>query len=200
MMNPRKLYLYLIFSIIWEPISSFTSVFNHKKSSLTRCHLVPSQGSQLIAASCAALSEKKRSKEKSHTKDPNISKTDVSITSKSTVTSTITGIDNTAEANSMSVARSFISRLFHTPSTPSTYENALSSLPSTLFENDQTLLYPITGFRWVATDDLDFPQDNKKKKYTAIPTTCTASCNIQSIRQTQIQDAYGWFSPACKEN
>mmetsp|Transcript_14855 Transcript_14855/g.21708 ORF Transcript_14855/g.21708 Transcript_14855/m.21708 type:complete len:149 (-) Transcript_14855:277-723(-) len=63
----------------------------------------------------------------------------------------------------LTAARSFLTRIFH--------------------QDDESLVYPIVGFRWVGNN--------------VIPTTTTAACVIH--REELNEELYGWFTPVSKE-
>mmetsp|Transcript_19897 Transcript_19897/g.26298 ORF Transcript_19897/g.26298 Transcript_19897/m.26298 type:complete len:151 (-) Transcript_19897:302-754(-) len=67
--------------------------------------------------------------------------------------------DTTPAITPLTAARSFISRIFH--------------------QDDDNLVYPIVGFRWVG---------NK-----VVPTTTTAACALH--REDRFEELVGWFSP-----
>lgn len=115
----------------------------------TRRNLMPEQGSQLVAASCAVRTQ-------------NVDdETDESVQSKSA---------------SISPARSFISRMFNLSHGDEREEaqQEIINFSSDESEDDEALLYPIVGFEWVAVN-----KDGSEKEYVVLPTTCNPSCSIK---------------------
>jgi hypothetical protein len=83
-------------------------------------------------------------------------------------------MDHPEDDRTSAAARSFASRLF--------------SLPSTLrkrSQNDDVVLYPLVGFKFVHHED----------KFIALPTKSHMSCRLPSARNNE--EVYGFFSPAC---
>lgn len=190
MVSKTSTSLFLLLTVVCEPAYSFHVNLNKKHGvNCAQLNLVPSQGSQLVAASCAAMNNKDKSLDAAPTLP------DAAPTSPK-------------NSNNVSAARSLISRIFNSPSHQKPYEHGLV-FPTALLERGQSssstsntntddiLLYPITGFQWVAVDDLAFPQDINKKRYKAVPTSCTASCSIRAMREMKEQETYGWFSSCC---
>jgi len=70
-----------------------------------------------------------------------------------------------------------------------------SAFPSSLFEGarrgeDDVVLYPVVGFRWVGVDN----ENKGSKRYQVLPMSFKASMPIMKIRE---QEIYGWYSPCC---
>lgn len=70
-----------------------------------------------------------------------------------------------------------------------------SAFPPSLFGSarrgeDDIVLYPVVGFRWVGVDC----ESKGSKKYQILPMSLKASMPIMRIPEEEV---YGWFNPCC---
>ena len=184
----------LAFMIIEESCFSFVlHPQNIKLIPSTRNNLVPEQATQLVAASTASLANKGIQQTEENTLLPE-------ITGENALDIETSENDKRGKNGNVATARSFISKIFNSPSHQGKEDYGFGALSSQLFQNtkdkdENILLFPIVGFRWVAVDDANA---EGKKRYVTIPTSCNASCNFKANLQTRTEETFGWFSPCCK--
>jgi hypothetical protein len=159
-------------------------------------HLLPTQGNQLVEASQTVYPPRRTfDDEDDEEEQVTVPKTKVATPSTTT----------TVPATTPSTARAFVSRVFSLPSslikkhpraeleglrrdstTSAEAAASLSSLP--LHGQDDVVLYPVTGFQYIA----DAPNHCR-----AVPKVSSAACRLPNNRDEVL---YGYFLPAPKND
>lgn len=150
--------------------TSFTAVPTNQRARSSALHLLPQQGSQLVAASNAALAQAQHDREHQ------------------SATATVKYEAKEDAELTVGRARELISRIFSLPSAivrPSAME--ITNVEFSSNENDDVVIYPVVGFRYVRVGD----------EYHALPTTSNAACQLRNLPGKQHESVFGWFSPAC---
>jgi len=135
-------------------------------------HLCPEQGTQLVAASCASLVE------------PGLK---------------VDPEDGTGTGGTLQATRKILSEIFRNSAGPSSsgearpHTSRFGRLMDLIHhEEDEGVLYPVVGFRWVKMEDSS--DGGKSKSYFVTPERKTA-CAIHP--SSLKEEPYGWFSPVC---
>lgn len=160
-------------------------------------HLVPSQGPQLAAASCASLAKKAGdSSEDAGAAVLSRDAPSAPIDQPLVEVSGLPGETPLSVAISTGAARDFVSRIFSLPA--ALRSRAASALDSESDDDgapvgecesdDEVVMYPVVGFRWVE------PKDGTAMRVLPPPVSESGGCSIQAPDQ----QVYGWFSKACK--
>ena len=160
---------------------------NHHNPRAESCrNLLPTQGNQLVEASQTVYPPRTLDDDDEH------------VTVKTTAATTVPSTATT------STARAFVSRVFSLPSSlikkhpraeleglrrDSTTSTAAASLSSlALHGHDDVVLYPVTGFQYIA----DAPNHCR-----AVPKVSSAACRLPNHRDEVV---YGYFRPAEKND